>query len=268
MFAEKYDLAIVLRNSSWCNLLAFLSGAKYRAGNRAEAKRFSLLLTHYVKIAYPKATRHEIDRNMDIVRLVGAVDGDHSLILRLSEEERTWAEDFLRNADLDDKRTAHIIGIHPGGSSADKLWSPEKYAAAANQLAKKYQAKIMVFGGPDDGNAVDRIQEALEQKPIIANRLMLRQFAALVEKCSLFLCNDSGPMHIASALKVPTVAVFGPTDYVRWSPRGAQAVVVRRDLGCFPCSAHKCKKNYECIRSIPASEVIDAGSSLLDRSRQ
>jgi len=93
--------------------------------------------------------------------------------------------------------------------------------------------------------------------------LPLRQFAALLEKCSIFLCNDSGPMHIAAALKVPTVAIFGPTDHVRWGTRSDKAVVVRKDVDCWPCSAHKCKKGFECIKTLPVEWVLKAADSIL-----
>jgi heptosyltransferase-2 len=92
----------------------------------------------------------------------------------------------------------------------------------------------------------------------------LRQFAALLEKCSIFLCNDSGPMHIAAALKVPTVAIFGPTDHVRWRPRSEKASIVRKDVDCWPCSAHKCRRGFECIKTLPVDWVLKAADSMLN----
>jgi heptosyltransferase-2 len=122
----------------------------------------------------------------------------------------------------------------------------------------------MLFGGPGEDDLVQGVLSPMIRPPICAVIPRLRQFAALVERCSLFLCNDSGPMHIAAALKVPTVAVFGPTDYVRWKPRNENAVIVRKDVDCWPCGAHKCERGFECTKSLPVNDVLDAGCSILD----
>jgi heptosyltransferase-2 len=260
-----YDMAIVLHNSSWCNLMAYLSGAQYRVGRRSERKRFSFTLTHGVISRDPKGTKHEIDRNMDVVSLVGAKDGTQELIFRLSVEERAWAKDFLHREDI----YTPLVGIHPGGSSFDKLWPAENFAYTANELAKRLEAKIMLFGGPGEEALLHDVQRYMVNQrntPEVTSvtGLPLRQFAALLEKCSIFLCNDSGPMHIAAALKVPTVAIFGPTDHVRWGPRSEKAVIVRKDVDCWPCSAHKCRRGFECIKTLPVDWVLKAADSMLN----
>lgn len=273
--AGRYDLAVILRNSSRCNLMAYLSGARYRIGRTSERKRFSFTLTHGVSSRDPKGTKHEIDRNMDVVRLIGAKNGARELILHLSKEERAWAQNFLCRQGVG--ASGHVpllVGIHPGGSSFDKLWPAENFARAANRLMQEFAARIMLFSGPGEDALAQSIQRIMvyERRKlklatpavISAAGLRLRQFAALVERCSLFLCNDSGPMHIAAALKVPTVAVFGPTDHVRWKPCSENAAIVRKDMDCWPCSAHKCKKGFECIKSLPVDHLLDAVYSVLD----
>jgi len=257
-----YDMAVVLRDASWCNFMAYASGARYRVGRRAERRMFSFTLTHAVTSRDPKGTKHEVDRNLDIVRLTGAKGGDNRLILNLSEDEKAWARDFLHRQGVDE--TAPLVGVHPGGSSSDKLWSPENFAHVANQLMKRFDAKIMLFNGPGEDHLARSIQGAMTHPPILAAGLGVRQSAALIGRCSLFLCNDSGPMHIAAALKVPTVALFGPTDYVRWRPRSEKAVIVRLDMDCFPCNIRRCKKGLECIKSLPVEDVLDAGCWMLD----
>jgi len=252
--ADGYDMAIVLRNASQSNFMAYFSGARYRIGRRAERKRFSFTLTHAVDFRDPKGTKHEIDRNMDVARLAGAGDGSRDLVLRLSEEERAWARDFL----LMDKPPRALVGIHPGGSSFDKLWPAENFTHVANRLIQDFGAKIVLFGGRGEEDLVRSIQDEMTHPPILATGIQLRQFAALAAECSLFLCNDSGPMHIAAALKVPTVAIFGPTDHVRWKPHSENAVIVRQDMDCWPCSAHKCKRDFECTKLLSVEDVWNA----------
>jgi len=250
-----YDTAVVLNNSSMSNFMAYVSGAKIRAGRRSEPKRFSHTLTHWVSNKDPKGTKHEVDRNLDIVRLLNIDNNASDLVLNLSEDEKADADDFLR---LNKNDGSCLMGIHPGGSSFDKLWSPENFAEIADRLIDEFNARVILFTGPGEENLAQNILTKVKNPLIFASGIKLRQFSALVERCSLFVCNDSGPMHIASALKVPTVAIFGPTDYVRWRPRNENAVVVRKDMDCWPCSAHKCKRSYECTKILPVSQIWKA----------
>jgi len=258
--AECYDMAVVLKNSSWCNFTSYASGARYRIGRKSERKRFSFTLTDGVKSHDPKGTKHEVDRNMDVVRLAGAGDGSGELVLCLSEDERIWAQDFVGSKGLN--LTPLLVGIHPGGSSFDKLWPAENFARVADHLVEKFEAKIVLFNGPGEDAIAHKIREEMINSPVSAAGISLRQSAALTERCELFICNDSGPMHIAAALKVPTVALFGSTDHVRWQPRSEKSVIVRVDMDCWPCSAHKCRKEFECMKSLPVDKVLDAISRI------
>ncbi|MEK7400191.1 MAG: glycosyltransferase family 9 protein [Candidatus Poribacteria bacterium] len=306
--SKNFDTAIVLQNSSLCNFMAFVSGANIRVGRRSEPKRFSRTLTHWISLKDPKGTKHEIDRNFDLVRLINVENGSRDLVLRLSDSEKAFADDFLlRNHGSSDFRVEkslkiplnppfpkgeydmgvpfsegeydmgfpfsegesevplasshplfHLVGIHPGGSSVDKLWLPENFAEIADRLIDEFKAKIMLFYGHNEDHLAKIILSKMKNKPILISGVSLRQLCAFIERCSFFICNDSGPMHIASAFKIPTVAIFGSTDYVRWGPQHEKALVVRKEMDCFPCSAHKCKKNYECTKSLPISDVWNA----------
>lgn len=259
-----YDLAVVLCNVPECNLMAYLSGSRYRFGWKYPRRKLGFVLTHRFNQRDPKGTKHEVDRNMDIVRLAGA-DGDNKeLSLCLSEEERAFAQDFIYSHNLDKNPKSPIIGIHPGGSAHEKLWSAENFAIIADRLISEFNAQIIIFNGPGEEDLAKRIQNAMINKPIFAAGLKLRHFAALVERCSLFICNDSGPMHIAAALKVPITAIFGPTDHVRWRPYNEKAIVVRKDMDCWPCSINKCKKSFECIKSLPVDNVWNIVSKQFD----
>ena len=267
--SNKYDTAVVLNNSSMSNFMAYVSEAIIRVGRRSEPKRFSHTLTHWVSNKDPKGTKHEIDRNLDVVHLLKIKNGTKDLILNLSEEEKAYAEDFLR-LNIDDAQGVdpnfRLVGIHPGGSSFDKLWPSEKFAEVANKLIDELNFKVILFTGSNEKDLAQKVLNNVKHHLISASGVKLRQFSALVERCSLFICNDSGPMHIASALKVPTVAIFGPTDYIRWRPRNENSVVVRKDMDCWPCSAHKCKKNYECTKTLPVSQVWEAIMELTSKA--
>jgi len=255
-----YDMAIAFRDSSECNLIAYLSGARYRIGRKSSGRMFSFTLTDGVDHCDPKGTKHEIDRNMEIAAIAGGEKGEYDLILRLSEDERNFATDFIKSNDLASESPGRfaLVGIHPGGSSYDKLWNAESFAAIANRLIRKFDSKIILFNGLGEEHLGDSIKSMMIYPPVLARQLRLRHVASLIERCSLFICNDSGPMHIAAALKIPTIAIFGPTDYIRWKPYNKSAIIVKKDMDCWPCSAHKCKKSFECIKTLPVDNVWNA----------
>lgn len=249
--SNNYDLAVVLQNSSECNLLAYLSGAKYRLGRKG--KRFSSMLTHRVELKDQKGTKHEVERNLDVVRLIGVKEIDQRLFFILSDEEKVLAREFLKHHGLMER----FAGIHPGGSSFDKLWQAEKFAIISDKLHTEFGLDILLFCGPNEQNLVKEFKSKISVPFVLASQISLRMMSALIEKCSIFICNDSGPMHIASALNVPTVAIFGPTDHIRWGPLSENAIVVRKEVNCWPCSAHKCKSEFYCIKSLTVEEVWD-----------
>ncbi|MBM3239070.1 lipopolysaccharide heptosyltransferase II [Candidatus Poribacteria bacterium] len=270
-----YDLAVVMYTASWYNLLAYVSGAKYRVGRYQ--KRFKSTLTHPSRQTYAKGTVHEVERNLDLVRRIcddeiaspSQKTKSFDLVLNLSVEENQWAYDFIQKFSISEDD--FLVCIHPGGSSFDKLWTEDGYAQIADRLVNKFGAKILMLHGPSEAKLAIDIQQRMTHDVIpdtigmfhIYAPESLRQLAALINCCKLFICNDSGPMHIAAALNVPIVAIFGPTDHVRWAPRSPNAQIARRDMPCWPCSAHKCKNNFECTKLLPVETVWEKIETLL-----
>jgi heptosyltransferase-2 len=248
---ERYDLVVVMHTASWPNFVAFLSGARYRLGRYH--KRFKSTLTHTWRGKYEKGHVHEVDRNFDLVRLICEGEGRRRLVLNLLAEEIEQAQQQLTNWGI----TARdfLVGIHPGGSSFDKRWPEGNYAAVADTLVREHRAKILILRAPEEAELERNIQSAMQSEPVAHAPKSIRELAALIGCCHLFVCNDSGPMHIAAALDVPTVAIFGPTDHVAWKPLSEEATLVRRDMPCWPCSAHKCKIGWECTKKLPVDEV-------------
>ena len=190
------------------------------------------------------------------MRLICEGEGNRKLIFHLSPDEITNAKAKLTSWNIGDD--AFLIGIHPGGSSFDKRWPEEEYAELADRLAHHHNATILLLRGPEEAELVHNIQDAMESRAIAYAPETIRELGALLSCCNLVVCNDSGPMHLAAALDVPTVAIFGPTDYVAWHPLSENASIVRRDMPCWPCSAHKCKIGWECTKKLPVEMVWDA----------
>ena len=251
---ERFQLAVAMQTAMWPHLVAFLSGATYRLGRYQ--KRFRSTLTHAWRGKYRKGETHEVDRNLELVRLICAGEGKRKLIFELSPDEIAAAE--AQFASLGIGKDAFLIGIHPGGSSFDKRWPEKQYAELADRFARHYNATILLLRGPEEAALVQNIQMAMQSDAITYAPETIRELGAMLSCCDLVVCNDSGPMHLAAALNVPSVAIFGPTDHVAWHPLSENASIVRRDMPCWPCSAHKCKIGWECTKKLPVEPVWDA----------
>ena len=248
---EQFQLVVAMQTATWPHLVAFLTGAPYRLGRYQ--KRFKSTLTHAWHGSYRKGQTHEVDRNLELVRLLCHGDATRRLVFHLTPDETANARALLTGWGIGTNR--FLIGIHPGGSSFDKRWPETHYAELADRLAHDYNATILVLHGPDEAALARSIQEAMQTRAVVYAPPSIRELAALLQCCNLVVCNDSGPMHLAAALTVPTVAIFGPTDHVAWQPLSEKASVVRRDMPCWPCSAHKCKIGWECTKKLPVAQV-------------
>ena len=261
---ERYQLVVAIQTAMWSHLVAFLSGAPYRLGRYQ--KRFKSTLTHAWRGKYRKGETHEIDRNLELVRLICNGEGQRKLIFHLSPHEIATAKAGLTSWDIGDESL--LIGIHPGGSSFDKRWPEKRYAELADRLAHHYNATILLLRGPGEEALTDNIQKAMQSAAITHAPETIRELGALLSCCDLVVCNDSGPMHLAAALDVPTVAIFGPTDHVAWHPLSGNASIVRRDMPCWPCSAHKCKIGWECTKKLPIKSVWNAVIATVEARRK
>ena len=262
---ERFQLVVAMQTAMWPHLVAFLSGARYRLGRYQ--KRFKSTLTHAWRGRYRKGATHEVDRNLELVRLICRGEGTRKLVFHLHPDEIADAKARLASWNIgfaggvcNPETDVGLIGIHPGGSSFDKRWPEKQYAELADRLARHYNATILLLRGPEEAELTRNIQQAMQGHSIAYAPTTIRELAALLTCCQLVVCNDSGPMHLAAALDVPTVAIFGPTDHVAWHPLSENASIVRRDMPCWPCSAHKCKIGWECTKKLPVETVWNAAT--------
>ncbi|MBU1657513.1 lipopolysaccharide heptosyltransferase II [bacterium] len=172
------------------------------------------------------------------------------------------------------------LGINAGATyGSAKRWYPERFAEVAKEFSDKFD--IIIFGGPNEVEMANEIEEnlkALHPKGTsslsltahvprcinLAGKTNIEELCANVAGCSLFITNDSGPMHVAAAYQIPTVAIFGPTKYKETSPwKNAKSKMVRHEMECSPCMKRECPLgHHECMKSITASEVIEAVKKL------
>jgi len=167
-----------------------------------------------------------------------------------------------------EKFTRPTLGINAGATyGSAKRWYPEKFAQVAQEFSKDYD--ILIFGGPSEVEMAKEIEDNLvalhvENFTNIAGKTNIQQLCAKIGGCSLFITNDSGPMHVAAAYQVPTVAIFGPTKHKETSQwMNEKSKIVRHEMDCSPCMKRECPlKHHECMTTITAEEVIQAVKEL------
>ncbi|MBI5492935.1 MAG: lipopolysaccharide heptosyltransferase II [Deltaproteobacteria bacterium] len=258
---EGFNLAVLFQNAFDAAFLSFMSGIPERVGYARDLR--SPLLTKAIPVTPEIEKRHQAFYYLNIVKeLGGAVPERPAPRIYISGEEMLWAERFLKENGLDKDR---LIGAAPGASYGPaKRWPPERFAQALNRVSKAIGAVPLIFGGPEDSDASEKVSGMIEDRHLnLAGKTTLRQSMALLCNLRVFITNDSGPMHISAALNVPTVAVFGSTDPALTGPLGERAVVVMKKAPCSPCFERVCKYgHYECLNNIEADDVVKEALSL------
>jgi heptosyltransferase-2 len=158
-----------------------------------------------------------------------------------------------------------VIGVSPGAAyGTAKRWLPERFAESANQLAGELGATVAIFGSKDERDLCESVARSIAA-PVknLAGATTLAEFIDLAAACRVYLTNDSGAMHIASALGVPTIAVFGATDDETTGPTGPLARVVREQVECSPCLKRECPIDHRCMTRVSAARVAEAALELL-----
>jgi ADP-heptose:LPS heptosyltransferase len=179
--------------------------------------------------------------------------------LYLKETDREWARDFWRSKGVPGFGRSKVIILHPGSGSKKKVWPLVRFLNLTRTLQDRLRSKVLIVLGPAEGPEVRKAFETMgPNPPILAKGLTLLQLASMMEGCWFFIGNDSGVSHMAAALGLPTLAIFGPTDQKVWSPRGKKAFVVYRGVHCSPCPQERfiqCN-DLECLRAIEVGEVL------------
>ena len=185
----------------------------------------------------------------------GKSRGHHAFLCRAAQPARSWCDDELRRRGLQD-----FALLSPGGGWGAKLWPPENYGQVAAALARQGLPSLINFGPGEEelGRAVEQASGGAAQ-PLCCS---LGELIALTRRARLFIGGDSGPMHLAAALGVPVVAIFGPTDPARNGPYGTRSIVLRHAASATSYTHHD--RPDDALRSIPAAEVLRAALRLLE----
>ena len=259
----RFDTAILLQNAFEAAAIAYLAGVAERIGYARDGR--ALLLTRAIPV--PKAgeiPRHESFYYLEMLRragIIGELPQNDAIRLEGAPAACSAGLDRFRQLGL----AEIVIGVSPGAAyGTAKRWLPERFADSANRLATELGASVAIFGSKDERALCESVAASITTHVRnFAGETTLAEFIDLAAACRVYLTNDSGAMHIASALGVPTVAVFGATDDVATGPTGPLAKVVREQVECSPCLKRECPIDHRCMTRVSAKRVADAALELL-----
>jgi heptosyltransferase-2 len=253
---RNFDLALVLPRSFRSAFQIYLARIPVRIGYRSEAR--SLFLTHGIPRTDEILHVHRIHYYQKLIEPFGTTVDSVSPRIFLREEDRKWGEDTLRDLGLLDGRP--LIGMNPGATyGLAKCWSPDRFGELGKRLSKKWKVSILLFGKEEERSMAEEILQQLGGGGIdLVGKTRLLQLAAILERCHLLVTNDTGTMHVATAVGTPVVALFGSTDPVTTGPWGDGHVVVRKDVPCSPCLKRICPTDHRCMELITVDEVEEA----------
>lgn len=260
---KKYDLGFVpstVSISRTSHIINFLSGAKVRIGVKSidgKKNKSEYLLSVKKDFQWDEKKLHQIERNLDIGRLVGCdlPVKERIIKIHLSEDEKKFAEDYI-NKNFPDKNRL-IFGFHTGAGKIPNRWDSEKFAELITSLYRKYNNYIFITSGTIDKEVTEKVSELLNKSKtehIILTNTPVRKVGGVISKSNLFVTNDTGIMHVAGGVGANVVSLFGPTNGFEWAPFGENNKYI--------------KSKTENINDISVEEVLNECELLINKIRK
>jgi heptosyltransferase I len=208
---------------------------------------------------------HAVDRYLKFIKYLGDYSEQPQFPVPVTKAHMVRADQLLKDAGFSGKR---VVALHPVALWPTKLWSQESFKELAKYLTYELGAGVIFTGGVQDKDYIDTIAKQISPAPInLCGRVNLLELAALFSRCAVLISTDTGPMHLAAAMGIPVVALFGPTAPDRTGPYGAGHVVVRAGLPCSPCFKKKCD-DPRCMSEIMPNQVFQAVKERLKSALQ
>ena len=259
---RRCELALLLPNSFRTAFISMLAGIPHRIGYVTDGR--GPLLT--VGICPSRGTSsHQVDSYLELLRSLRWDAWERPTRLTLPPGSDAEAEKLLAASGL--RSESLLIGISPGAAyGTAKRWPAERFAEAADLLADRLGTTALLFGSPTEAPLTRAIRKRMRGAGIdFGGKITLAAFTGLLGRCRLLLTNDTGAMHVAAAVGVSCVALFGPTDPGRTGPLGPGHRILRKPPACSPCRYRDCPIDHRCMRELGVEEVVAAAESLFER---
>ena len=265
---ERFDVAVLLQNAFEAAWLAWRAGIPERIGYARDARGF--LLTRSVCVPKPGEIRaHESYYYLELLRRaqwIGRVESVEPVQLHIEAAARERAETTLRRTGA--RAGAFRVALAPGATyGSAKCWPPARYSALADRLIAEDDADVILFGTGAERVAAQRILEGMRRRAVaLVGETSIGDLPALLAVCDLFIGNDSGAMHVAAAVGLPVVGIFGPTDPEGTAPLTPRFRLVRQAVSCSPCFLRHCPVDHRCMTRINVDAVYTAARPWISRS--
>lgn len=260
---EDFDAVIDLQNNKTSHLLAFLCGARLRAGH--QNRKWSFLLNRAHRGS--ESAMPPLEHQFKVLKMIDIEAFDRKLQLWSGPAEEKAVDILFASQWVSKSQT--LVGINPGSSLRwpTKQWPVENFAKLCDELAKR-NIRVVITGAPEDVPLADELFKMTRNKPINAvGKTTITELVSLVKRCQVFISSDSAPMHIASSVNIPLVAIFGPTDPKRHLVAPVNYQVFWKEVQCSPCYLRSCPMGLICMKRITVQEVLDSVLHFLKERR-
>ncbi|MDT7041812.1 lipopolysaccharide heptosyltransferase II [Candidatus Nitronereus thalassa] len=264
-----FDLAILFPNALDAAILTFLARIPNRYGYATDGR--SWLLTDAIPLPQGAKTLHQVHYYEELIRPLCSEYSPQPPLLQVSSDDERQAAELLFEHSV--RMNCSILGLNPGSMYGEaKRWLPKRFAQAADQIVEGWvtqehsesRAQCIIVGAPGEETLGHEIASFMRTTPVVlTGKTSLGALKAVIKQCRVFLTNDTGPMHIANALGVPVVAVFGPTDHKTTAPFVPGYVIVRTPVECSPCLLRECPIDHPCMTGVTVDQVVTATEQVL-----
>ena len=263
----KFDVAIDFQGLTKSGMLAWLSGAKTRIGfGGKDGRELNKIFTN-VKLTPPPERRHIIERNLSLLEPLGVANQQYDSVLPIPGEDVEFIDRFFEKSGLSEK--APPVAVYAGAGWSTKRWPPDCFAKLGARIAKELERPVLIVWGPGEDTVAIAIAEEMRAEgaeSVLAPQTNLLRLAALLDRCAVAVGGDTGPLHLAAALRTPCVGIFGASDAKRNRHYVEREVTLQLDeLECVPCWKHECpnQPTIKCLHLITVENVFEAVRKLL-----
>ncbi|HSR17960.1 MAG TPA: glycosyltransferase family 9 protein [Ignavibacteriaceae bacterium] len=248
---EKYDMILDLWSNPRTAQITFFSGAKYRVGFAYRGRKYA----YNIKASEERGEHHSAEHNLELLKAIDVPIISKKIHCYVSELNIELGRESL-NKNLNG---ITAVGIIPSGGWPSKRCDAIKWVEICKTIKNKYDVVFLILWGPGDEIDAEFIYKNLPDETILAPQTDLSAMMGLIKNCDMIIANDSGPMHIAAALGIPTLGIFGPTNPKAHGPYSENsAYVLKEDLFCIICNRLECPYHHECMLQLENGKVLEA----------
>jgi heptosyltransferase-2 len=257
--SREFDVGLLLPNSFESALMIFLGGVPQRIGYATDARRW--MLTNAI---HPRdGARHQVEYYLELVKTFHTSADTASIEIQATSEERRNARELLKAEGI--PFDTPFLVLNPGAAyGSAKRWHTDRFADVADALAGELQLRVALIGSDRERPISEEIRNRMKSSAVmLTGRTSLETLIGVLAESSLMITNDSGPMHIAAALGIPTVAIFGSTDERVTGPYGPRTRIVKHPVECSPCLLRDCPIDHRCMNGVTVDDVCNAARTLI-----